>query len=123
MVGGSAGTNDFDRTNDASGAAWPYHSHTAKMNPRDGRNDHRRMVRRGITYVDGTEKGLLFQSFQSTLATFELLLRWWAGDPDHPHQGGGIDQVLSAPNNPLTTIRGGEYFYFPSIAGLRKITG
>lgn len=85
------------------------------MNPRNGKEPNTRIFRQGIPHEEGEEKGLLFQSFQAFLdAQFELLLKGWALNQHHPRQNAGVDPIVSTP---LTTIRGGEYFYFPSIPG------
>ena len=130
-------TNDFDRASDPAGASWPLCSHTSKMNPRSGEGHDTRILRRGITYTDGASQGILFQCFQSSLANqFELHMGVWAHDPLRP--GGGADPILGAPGKrtfplagggtvsvafdaPLTTVRGGEYFYFPSIPAVRAL--
>lgn len=121
MLPGTAHENDFDRSSDPQGQHWLIGSHTSKMNPRDSNEPNTRIYRQGIPYEEGEEKGLLFQSFQSFLdAQFELLFRGWGLNQHHPRQNAGVDPILTAP---LTTVRGGEYFYFPSIAGLRRLCG
>lgn len=113
--------NDFDRSSDPQGAHWPIGSHTSKMTPRNGKEPNTRIFRQGIPYEEGAEKGLLFQSFQAFLdAQFELLLKGWALNQHHPRQNAGVDPIVTTP---LTTIRGGEYFYFPSIPGLETLFG
>jgi deferrochelatase/peroxidase EfeB len=130
--------NDFDRATDAQANDWAFASHICKMNAREGRDvDRRFIIRRGVTYERKDRVGLIFQSFQASLtAQFETLLSSWAGNPHHPRTGTGRDPILGNgaekqcfPNaqgvttciSGLTTIRGGEYFYFPSIPGIRSL--
>ena len=127
LIGGVGNVNDFDRGLDPNGAEWLFRSHICKMNPRDG-TAKTFIVRRGVTYDDGKTKGLLFQSFQADLQfQFEQLLSAWAGDPNHPVNNAGLDPLLartapSAPSSDLVTIRGGEYFYFPSIPAIQALS-
>jgi Dyp-type peroxidase family len=137
LIGGGHDDNDFSRELDPNGLSWPYYSHICKMNPRDGVN-RTSFIRRGITYDDGTAKGLLFQSFQADLEfQFELLASTWARDPNHPVAGSKEDVLLVM--NPaqqgsaattrwapvdvssVVTLRGGEYFYFPSIPAIKAL--
>jgi deferrochelatase/peroxidase EfeB len=101
-------------------------------------------VRRGVTYTDGKLKGTYFQCFQANLQEqFEFLFKRWANFRSQPQKGCGVDPLVGVdPNHPqqwpkimagavpeptgftiseLTTIRGGEYFYFPSIPFLEQI--
>jgi deferrochelatase/peroxidase EfeB len=111
------------------------------MNPR--KDPHARTIlRRGVSYQneDG-EKGMLFQCFQSSLQDqFEFLMHNWANTASHPQAGAGRDPLIGAPSGPaqpwpakyasarplsisgLTTVHGGEYFYFPSIPSLREFS-
>jgi Dyp-type peroxidase family len=136
LIGGGHDDNDFSRRLDPNGLSWPFYSHICKMNPRDGVN-RTTIVRRGITYDDGTAKGLLFQSFQADLQfQFELLASEWARDPNHPVAASGRDALLvmkpaqpgtTAPRwapadvSSLVTLRGGEYFYFPSLLAIKAL--
>jgi hypothetical protein len=102
-------------------------------------------------YKDGASRrvGIYFQSFQANLeGQFEFLLRRWANFRSHPELRCGVDPLvgvdptshpqqwpkLQQQNAPgtipqpvgvsisgLTTIRGGEYFYFPSVPFLHNI--
>jgi hypothetical protein len=96
------------------------------------------LIRRGITYDDGTSKGLLFQSFQADLEfQFELLASTWASDPNQPIAGCGKDVLLMMQPNKqrdatrwtpvdvsaVVTVRGGDYFYFPSIPAIKALSG
>src|SRR5208283_3597572 len=137
LIGGGHDDNDFSRELDPNGLSWPFYSHICKMNPRDGVN-RTSFIRRGITYDDGAVKGLLFQSFQADLEfQFELLASTWARDPNHPVAGSKEDVLLvmqpaqkgSAATtrwapvdvSSIVTLRGGEYFYFPSIPAIEAL--
>ena len=135
LIGGGPDDNDFSRQLDRNGINWPFASHICKMNPRDSVN-RTFIIRRGITYDDGSSKGLLFQSFQADLEfQFELLVSTWARDPNHPVAGSGSDSLaVTMPSqkgssgstswaspgvSDVVTLRGGEYFYFPSIPAIK----
>jgi Dyp-type peroxidase family len=137
-----SGADPFDRK-------CPISSHIRKVNPRGGTSDiekerNRRIARRGITYGDAKKDenvGLLFQCCQSDLANqFEFLQATWsntAGKPDST----GTDPIAaqSAPQNqvwPLiwgtghkvafdfggfVRLKGGAYFFLPSITFLKNI--
>ena len=130
--------NDFGRSDDPKGAIWPYVSHTSKMNPRTGEDTRARILRRGVTYQDEDGgKGLLFVSFQSSYTNqFETHLSAWANVASHPFNRTGVDPIigtkqpanqhfpgLTSPKNisGMATIRGGEYFYLPSISALTSL--
>jgi Dyp-type peroxidase family len=130
-----------------SGGQWAFASHTRKMNFREPGQEHHRIVRRSTMYKDKASGrvGIYFQSFQANLeGQFEFLLKRWANVRSHPKTGCGVDPLVgvdptghpqqwprpheqNAPGpahvsiSGLTTIRGGEYFYFPSIPFLHKI--
>jgi len=141
-----ADVNDFDHKTDATGAKWPFACHTRKMNSRQPGQEHHRIVRRGVTYTDGKLQGTYFQCFQADLQEqFEFLFKRWGNFRSQPQKGCGVDPLVGVdPNHPqqwpkpgvkngdvpettgftisqLTTIRGGEYFYFPSIPFLENI--
>jgi Dyp-type peroxidase family len=135
--------NDFVADTDETGALWPFPCHTRKMNSRQPGQEHHRIVRRGVAYKDGSRVGLYFQCFQASLQEqFEFLLKHWANFRSQPGEGCGVDPLMGVdPNHPqqwpkpngahlekvnfsisnLTTIHGGEYFYFPSIPFLENI--
>jgi Dyp-type peroxidase family len=106
-----------------------------------------RIVRRGIPYggqgssVQG--EGLLFMCFQSDIANqFAFLQRIWANDPDFSRNGTGVDPTIgrapagaNAASQPwpsgwggkqtirfdfrdFVTLKGGEFFFAPSLAFL-----
>lgn len=138
VANGCPGENNFGRSDDPSGGQWPFASHTSKMNPRTGTQAFARILRRGVTYTgEAGEHGLLFISFQSSyFHQFETNLRTWANSRSHPVTETGTDPIVgcsrpAAQHFPgvtdaveiygLTTIKGGEYFYFPSISALRTL--
>jgi Dyp-type peroxidase family len=91
--------------------------------------------------------GLLFMCYQRNIKEhFEFLLREWASDPDIPHKGTGIDPIIGQPGSKgvgqqkwpvhwggadetpkgfpfhgFVTLKGGEYFFAPSIYFLSNI--
>ncbi len=92
--------------------------------------------------VDGV--GLLFMSYQANLANqFEFIQSNWVNNPDFPSTGNGSDPILGqgivsngkfakvynnaatlTPHtfNSFVTLKGGEYFFAPSVMFLKKIT-
>lgn len=115
------------------------------------REQKRRIARRGITYTegDGEERkvGLLFMCFQSDIRDqFEFIQRSWANNDDFSEPGTGLDPVMGqsagssaaadAQNWPAgygasdrksirfdehVKLLGGEYFFAPSLSGLREL--
>lgn len=109
-----------------------------------------RIVRRGIPYSQGKKKGLLFLSFQASIQFQFLVLLGWANDirfpkaKNQPNVKRGIDPIIGRGsfNKPtpytftnfetgkkvkvlynfrnLITLRGGEYFYAPSLDWFRQ---
>lgn len=86
--------------------------------------------------------GLLFMCFQSDIANqFEFMQQSWANNPGFLKGGTGVDPVIGqGPSNPqpwpnpwggpgtkpflfqdFVTLKGGEYFFAPSMAALKKI--
>jgi Dyp-type peroxidase family len=87
--------------------------------------------------------GLLFMSYQASIETqFEFMQKTWINNPRFPSAGIGIDPVLGKGivskggfaaeyNNPATikfmpfnsfvTLKGGEYFFAPSITFLKSL--
>lgn len=91
--------------------------------------------------------GLLFMSFQASLANqFEFIQKAWVNDPDFPSSGTGKDPLIGQTNPPthtstgtfpatwddpsslksepftdFVTMKGGEYFFAPSIAYLKGL--
>jgi Dyp-type peroxidase family len=98
--------------------------------------------------VDRPEKkvGLLFMSYQASLENqFEFTQQSWANSPNFPSQRAGIDPVIGQGTNPpnsqqmppkwgnpepdkkatefkdFVTMKGGEYFFAPSITTLKNL--
>ncbi len=130
--------NDYAAEDDPDGVKWPFASHTRKMNSRDKDEVGTRILRRGVPYEDGESKGLLFQSFQASIQDqFEEIFINWGDQPHRPKPDTGSDplvgRALSTPLKfpsdcpegiqiaNLTTLRGGEYFYFPSLTALEAL--
>lgn len=129
--------NDFDFEKDSSFQACPAAAHIRKVNPRTEAGRNHRILRRSVFYDYGPKDcGALFQCFQSKLETgFEFVFRDWALGEDHPKKGSGLDAMLGSRDRPpmpagtsllpgaaasfsirsFTTVKHGEYFYFPSI--------
>lgn len=138
LIAPSRHVNDFSADQDPNGVKWPFASHTRKMNSREATESSIRILRRGIPYQVGKEKGLLFLSFQSSLQDqFEEIYFNWGDQPNHPQDETGSDPLIGRPLDTrlkfpstcpggikianLTTLRGGEYFYFPSITALQSL--
>jgi Dyp-type peroxidase family len=82
--------------------------------------------------------GLLFMSYQASIeAQFQFMQTQWANNENFPKPGVGIDPVIGQgpstlaqtwPSNGkkflfrgFVTLKGGEYFYTPSLAGLKNL--
>ncbi|KAI0782337.1 DyP-type peroxidase [Abortiporus biennis] len=155
-----------DSTDFTSQTRCPFAAHVRKTNPRNDLKQafgadvaKNRIIRRGVqfgpelTELEKKEKktqngrGLLFVSYQSTLANgFQFLQKSWANQETFLSRAGvtkpGLDPIIgqsntdptlremvgSDPNNPTNELkfpqewvvpRGGEYFFSPSIPALR----
>lgn len=143
---------------DSPGFLCPHAAHIRKVNPRDlstesGVSALRRILRRGIPYGpvyaagedDGTDRGLLFLAYMSSIEEqFELLQQRWTNTDDKPQEGGHdpiIGQTesaggrtrtftLTSPAGTRGTVNvpaewvmatGGGYFFSPSISTLRRV--
>lgn len=92
--------------------------------------------------VDGQDRGLLFLCYQSSIANgFEFIQSQWANQDNFPHEGDGRDPIISQDQaEPKFTIprgedalhltlarwvitTGGEYFFSPSITGIKQLSG
>ena len=112
------------------------------------REKKRRITRRGITYGDRPGKvGLIFICYQADIKDqFEFMQRRWANSHNFSARGTGLDPVIGQDGGPheandhpeWTTsygsngrrrlgfgehirLRGGEYFFAPSIEGLKNL--
>ena len=141
--------NDFDYSGEHADLRCPLHSHTRRMNVRRG--SAFTLARRGMHYGPEREDlypgvdqrppekgvGLLFLSFQSSIARFSSRM-FAALEPPQ----GGVDALIgrsrgdagdpqdweTRDGNPVpiemadfVTARGGEYFFFPSISFFRHL--
>jgi Dyp-type peroxidase family len=150
LAGQSSPAGDVNNFTFGGSQRCPLHSHMRKANPRRTKADRdRRIARRGIPYdhrPDGEgndshpEKGvgLLFSCFQASVDDqFAFIQRRWLNDPDFsavqcgqdPLVGGGggtqnwqNSQGKTEPHHfgRYVTMRGGEFFFAPSIAFLSK---
>ena len=150
------GANDFRYGDDLGGRRCPVGAHIRRSNPRDALGHEgtlsmrHRMIRRGMPYGppladgvtedDGTARGLIFVSFQASIARqFEGVQGPWLADGNIFGLGHDRDYLLGdasgggkmtiqgrrpfflAPQQPFVTTRGGEYLFVPGIAALRAI--
>ena len=150
------GGNDFRYDKDIDGMRCPLGSHIRRSNPRDalGFEGHlsfrHRMIRRGMPYGtelpegatadDGTDRGLVFVSFQGSISRqFEGVQVQWlnAGnifglghDKDFllgdPHGTGkmtiqGRPPFFLAPQEVFVRTRGGEYLFVPGMTALAAL--
>ena len=138
--------NDFNYEDDKEGSKCPFHAHIRKVNPRN--EDKVIIARRGIPYDDHGRNntlsilpedgvGLLFLCFQSSIVDQFEKMQQMANDTTN-----GIDPIIgqgeSKPSNwPLkwgkkkvgsfdfgqkhVTMKGGEYFFAPSISFLQSL--
>jgi Dyp-type peroxidase family len=128
--------NDFTYANDAEGRKCPHYAHIRRVNPRDPETRRHVMVRRGQTYgVRGSDDvGLLFIAFNSDIQEqFEYTQRRLANGVDQvigqgdrspltsPTSWGGADTTTTDPVLQAVTMKGGEYFFMPSLAFLHDL--
>lgn len=104
---------------------------------------------RNTDLTDRPEKavGLLFMCFQKDIASqFEFLQQTWANNENFPKPGTGVDGVIgqtgaaaaspqpwpteyrndASPRRPFdfanfVTMKGGEYFFCPSLSGIKNL--
>jgi Dyp-type peroxidase family len=155
---GAPGANDFRYGDDLGGRRCPLGAHIRRSNPRDALGHdgalsmRHRMIRRGMPYGpplpagsdadDGTDRGLIFVSFQASIARqFEGVQGPWLSDGNIFGLGHDKDYLLGAsgarvhgkmtiqgkrpfflaPLQNFVTTRGGEYLFVPSMTALRVI--
>ena len=112
----------------------------------------RRLIRRGIPYgkylepgkQDGESRGIIFLAFNSGFDQFEFVQQIWVNFGDDFEQGNDIDPIAGSresgrmmiPGDEATgrrpficfdiprfvTTKGGDYFFVPSLTGLRLLT-
>jgi len=142
--------NEFDYGKDPTGSRCPLGAHVRRANPRTSlkwgteRTRRHRIIRRGIPYQDGDERGLIFVCFNASIARqFELIQGKWLMDGDAFGLGDEQDAMLGhgdpegkitidgdrgrpvtflrRPAEPFVRTRGGYYLYVPGIAALKLI--
>lgn len=123
-------TNDFTFKDD-DGSRCPLFAHIRKVNPRDGSEHNTQIVRRGIPYSETEEGsdsrvGLLFMCYQRSIHDqFEFIQRHWIDNHNHPVMGTGVDRLIGQKWSEKTdlkypvTLKGGEYFFAPSLSFLK----
>jgi Dyp-type peroxidase family len=152
----SAGGQGIDNTfgfseKDQAGYGCPVASHIRRANPRDALppsaelseqvSRRHRILRRGITYSDGADKGMFFIAINANIARqFEFLQQTWLNNSKF---GGRYDErdplvthgagKLTLPRQPLrrcvegierfVTMQGGGYFFLPGLKALEFLGG
>ncbi len=94
----------------------PPNSHVRKVGPRDSTHSPTLIFRRGVPYLglrdDGAmEGGLQFVSFQSSIDSFDVVLRHWALQPEFPRPSSGPDALFG--RGLVTIQKAGVYFAAP----------
>ena len=110
-----------------------------------GRRDVSTEIDPSIPQMPNDGVGLLFMSFQKSITNqFEFIQTKWVNEPDFPKKNDGIDPIIgqdgvtnkstgkfaqkydskssleSQPFDQFVHLKGGEYFFAPSIAFLKK---
>jgi Dyp-type peroxidase family len=117
---------------DPLGERCPFSAHIRKLNPRDDTTEEggvagglrRRVLRRGIPYRYGDDRGLLFVSYQASIEEqFEKLVAGWAMGAARPAGPGGPDAILGRLGEPehFVELLGGGYFFAPAISTVRRL--
>ncbi|CAO2652321.1 Nn.00g006040.m01.CDS01 [Neocucurbitaria sp. VM-36] len=133
--------NTFNYIGD-EGNLCPLAAHIRKTNPRtnDSFTRRARIVRNGIPYgSEFTEKpldkrGLLFACYQSHIESgFKFIQETWSNNESFPRTETGHDPIIGHLNvtiggtkmnfDELVTLKGGEYFFVPSISALQTTLG
>ncbi|RZU02947.1 Dyp-type peroxidase domain-containing protein [Rivibacter subsaxonicus] len=140
------GYNDFDYRNDARGAQCPFQAHIRRANPRERLplKLPARIARRGMSYQDGAEQGLIFMAYNASIAEqFEVIQRWLSGANSSGLSSEQSDPLLGVPEagrrriyrfehagevmrvdlgaDPLVTLEWGLYAFAPSLTALKEI--
>ncbi|HYH94772.1 hypothetical protein [Hyalangium sp.] len=147
----SAGGHGVDNTfgfaaKDPEGYGCPVASHIRRANPRDALppnaelsrqvSRRHRILRRGMTYAEGTDRGMIFIGINANIARqFEFLQQTWLNnskfggryverDPLVTHGAG----TITLPRQPIrrcvdgierfVTMKGGGYFFLPGLKAL-----
>jgi Dyp-type peroxidase family len=145
--------NVFGYADDPAGCKCPLGAHVRRTNPRNGLPGgaevtmRHRIIRRGMPYHDGHQRGLLFIAYSASIKEgFETIQRLWCNDgaalglgdePDYllqqPRDGklSGMfvnhdpanPQRIEAPPEPFVTVRGCEYLFLPSRRACAWLSG
>lgn len=139
--------NDFDYSADANGDKCPFQAHTRKTNPRNETGDaeterSHRIVRRAISFEKGDKVGLLFLCAQSSIEhQFEFMQASWCDNTGFLRPDTGLDPIVGQGSpteqewpkkhgkserikvtlKQSVVMRGGEYFFMPSLSFLKSL--
>ncbi|OYQ23855.1 hypothetical protein CHU93_16820 [Sandarakinorhabdus cyanobacteriorum] len=97
---GGPGGNGFDFSADPEGTQCPLASHIRRANPRrsDFGRGTPRLLRRGMRFNQGDQRGLMFMAYNASIAEqYEVVQRWL--------NGGNSTGIASAHNDPLTGVQ------------------
>ena len=150
LAADSRRNNDFDHVGDRLGYGCPRGAHVRRAHPRKDPPTERRhrLIRRGLPYGraladgapdDGADRGLVGVFLNASIERqYEFVQRVWINSPrfdDLPNDpdpisgpGGGDFTWQGRPPRRLkglprfVTVRGGEYFFVPSITALRFLS-
>jgi Dyp-type peroxidase family len=141
----------FDYTEDPVGYICPRGAHVRRARPRDGSPTvrRRRLIRRGMPYGqplpdaagdDGLDRGLVGIFLNADIERqYEFVQREWLNAPSFDGLWNETDPILGPAGRDFTwqrrpvprrcaglprfvTVRGGEYFFVPSISALRFLS-
>jgi Dyp-type peroxidase family len=144
LVSGGKHENDFnfDKTGDREGFSCPIGAHIRRANPRDGRTNRHRILRRGRMYDDGGERGLLFMCLNADLERqFEFIQQRWVNQPAFGGLYKETDPLIGQQPFPKSRatfqnallrqrvcdvpqfvgVKGGGYFFLPGINALKYL--
>jgi Dyp-type peroxidase family len=143
--------NAFDHRADEIGYVCPRGAHIRRARPRDGDRvvRRRRLIRRGMPYGpplppgapdDGVDRGLVGLFLNADIERqYEFVQRRWLNEASFDGLSNETDPIagdagrdFTWPRRPLprrrtglprfVTVRGGEYFFVPGLAGLRSLS-
>jgi len=145
--GGHGIDNDFGfAEKDQEGYGCPVASHVRRANPRDALppsvelsrqvSRRHRILRRGVTYSEGPDKGVLFIALNANIARqFEFLQQTWLNNGKFSGRYEERDPLvtqgagkMTLPRQPVrrcvegierfVTVKGGDYFFLPGLKAL-----
>jgi len=144
LVQGGKHDNDFnfDESSDREGFTCPIGAHIRRANPRDGRTNRHRILRRGRSYKTQDECGLLFMCLNADIERqFEFIQQRWVNQPafgglyketdplighqPFPKSRATFQNVLlrqrvcDVPQ--FVSVKGGAYFFLPGIEALKYL--